>query len=110
MRRLWTDHMNIPSGETSLFIAIVAVGALAYLGSIAFDPLHPTPRAIAGYVCGAAIIAIGVIGLYIGGSFEVPLMLEGVYIFVPVRVGWIGLGFISLGVGAILLRQAFTRG
>jgi hypothetical protein len=96
--------------NTTLFGAILVVGVLAYVGSIAFDPSHPLPRLIVGYLCGTALILIGAGSFYFGAAFELPLVTSGVYFFDPLHMEWLGLGLVALFVGAMIVRQAYTRG
>lgn len=101
--------MDLLGHSSTLFTTILIVGALAYLGAIAFDPTHPAPRIIAGYVCGATTLAIGFVGLYYGASFEAPLALQGAYVFNALRMEWIALGLLAVVVGFLLVRQAIRR-
>lgn len=101
--------MNSMTYSSTLFGAILAVGVLSFLGTVAFDPMHPAPRVIAGYVCGAALILIGAFGMYYGASYELPLVLQGAYVFETFHMEWLGLGLISIVVGALILRQAYLR-
>ncbi len=101
--------MNSMISNTTLFGAILTVGALVYLGALAIDPTHPLLRLIVGYICGAALILIGVAGIYYGGSFELPLLYEGAYFFEPLHMLWFGLGVVALVVGTLIVRQAYYR-
>lgn len=98
--------MDVLGHSSTLFSTIVIVGVLAYLGAIAFDPTHPAPRIIAGYVCGFTMLVIGLVGLYYGASFEAPLALQGAYVFNPLRMEWIAVGALAVVVGFLLVRQA----
>ncbi len=102
-------NMNAMIYNATLFGAILLVGALSYLGTIAFDPTHPLPRLIAGYICGSALVLIGVAGIYYGASFELPLLLSGAYFFETQRMEWLGLGFLALIIGALIVRQSYHR-
>lgn len=95
--------------DSTLFGAILLVGALVYLGALAIDPTHPLLRLIAGYACGATLVLIGAGALYYGLSFELPLMLIGAYTFNVLRMEWIGLGVLALIVGMLVVRQSFRR-
>ncbi|HEX9039242.1 MAG TPA: hypothetical protein VF808_19840 [Ktedonobacterales bacterium] len=94
--------MNVMLSSTTLFLAIVVVGALAYVGSIAFDPAFPVPRALAGYLCSLLLAVIGGVGIYFGASFETPLIFEGAYFFETMHMAWLGLGAIAV-VAALLI-------
>lgn len=100
---------NIPSGQSTFIIVLVVVAALTFLGAVAFDPLPPTLRVAGGYFCAIVLILIGIGGLYLGCSFEVPLVFLGVYIFDPTSMAWIAIGAISFVVGAIILRQTYVQ-
>lgn len=95
--------------NTTLFLAIILVGALAYLGTVAFDPTHPTPRLIAGYFCGIVLTLIGLGSLYYGAAFEFPLIFDKFYYFDSVHMEWIGLGAMAFIVGVLCMRQAYYR-
>ena len=101
--------MNLMFYNSTLFGAILAVGALAYLGAVAFDPTHPLPRLIAGYVCGAALVLIGAGSFYFGAAFELPLAFSGVYFFESLHMEWLGLGLVAMLVGVVIMRQAYLR-
>ncbi len=101
--------MSAMISSTTLFGAILMAGSLVYLGTLAIDPVHPLLRVIVGYICGAALILIGVAGSFYGASFELPLLYEGAYYFDPFHMLWFGLGVVSLVVGALIVRQAFYR-
>lgn len=94
---------------SSLFLAVIAVGGLTYLGTVAFDPTHPMPRLIAGYVCGWALTLLGVGGLLFAAQFELPLLLQGLYYIDAFHLEWLGIGFLALIVGIVLIRQAYRR-
>jgi hypothetical protein len=101
--------MNITLTNSTLFLAIILVGALAYMGTIAFDPTHPAPRLIAGYLCGIALVFIGLGSLYYGAAFELPLIFDKVYLFETIHMEWLGLGAMAFIVGLLCMRQAFNR-
>ncbi len=101
--------MNLMLDNSALLGAVLVVGALSYIGALAFDPAYQAPRVIAGYVCGAALLLIGAAGMYYGASFELPLVLQGAYFFEASHMEWLGLGLISTVVGALLIRQAYLR-
>ena len=101
--------MNLTLTGSTLFLAIIVVGALAYLGTVAFDPTHPTPRVIAGYFCGAVLVFIGLGSLYYGAAYEIPLIFDKVYLFETIHMEWLGLGAMAFIVGILCMRQAFNR-
>lgn len=103
------EDMNEMMYNTTLFGAILAVGVLSYLGTVAFDPTHPLPRLIAGYICGTTLVLIGALGLYYGASFELPLLINGAYFFETLHMEWLGLGLVALIVGVLIMRQAYYR-
>jgi hypothetical protein len=100
---------TLMTDNSTLFAAIAAVGALAYLGVLAIDPSHPLPRLLTGYICGVALILIGVLAFYFGAAYELPLFFSGRYNFDALHMEWMGLGAIALIVGALTVRQAFLR-
>lgn len=95
--------------NSSLVLAIIAVGGLTYLGTVAFDPTHPTPRLVAGYVCGWALTLIGAGGLLFAAQFELPLLLQGLYVTDAIHMEWLAIGILALFVGAVIVRQAYRR-
>lgn len=97
------------SSDATLFGAIMVVGALAYLGALAFDPSYALARLIAGYLCGAALVVIGAGALYYGLAYEAPLIFIGVYQLDAMRMEWIGVGALALIAGVLVVRQAFRR-
>jgi|SRR5579859_1448563 len=101
--------MNVMYNNSTLFGAILAIGVLAYLGALAFDPAHPLPRLIAGYVCGAALVLIGAGSFYFGAAFELPLAFSGVYFFESLHMEWLGLGVLAMLIGVVIMRQAYLR-
>jgi hypothetical protein len=100
---------NVLDGQSTVIIALVLVAALTFLGAVAFDPLPPRLRVAGGYFCAILLVLIGIGGLYLGCSFEVPLVFLGVYIFDPTSMAWIAVGAISFIVGAIILRQTYVQ-
>ena len=101
--------MNFMFYNSTVFGAILVVGALAYLGTLAFDPSQPLPRLIAGYLCGTALVLIGAGSFYFGAAFLLPLALSGVYFFDMLHMEWLGLGLVAIIVGALIMRQSFRR-
>jgi hypothetical protein len=101
--------VTVPGGQTTIIIVLLLVAALTFLGAVVFDPLPSKLRMFCGYLCAGLLILIGLGGLYVGCSFEVPLVFQGIYIFDPISMGWIAIGAIALVVGAIILRQTYVH-
>ena len=101
--------MSFMLSNSTLFLTIIAVGGLVYLGTVAFDPTHPTPRVISGYVCGSALTLIGAISLAVVIQFYLPLLLQGVSLFEVLHMEWLGLGLMAFIVGIVIVRQAYRR-
>lgn len=101
--------VNVPGGQTTLIITILVVAGLTFLGAVALDPLPDFLRTFLGYLFSIVLIIIGFGGLFVGGAFEIPLAVQGIYVFDPMSMGWMAIGAVSFIIGAIQLRQTNLR-
>lgn len=93
--------------NSTLFVSIIIVAALAYIGTNVISPSNRSLRRLVGYVTGFALILIGAGGFYFGASKEVTLVLAHAYVFDLYRVEWIIVGALSIIVGLLLARQSY---
>lgn len=94
---------------STLIAAIIVIGALAYIGTIAISPSNIELRRLVGYLTSIALVVIGVGSFFFGASKEVLLILEKVYDFDVFRIEWMFVGLLAIIVGMLLARQSLRR-
>ena len=95
--------------NSTLIGSIIAVAALAYIGTNVVNPSNVQLRRFVGYLASAALILIGAGGFYFGASKQITLILAHVYIFDLYRIEWMVVGILALAVGLLLANQSLRR-
>lgn len=95
--------------NSTLIGAVIAIGALAYIGSNGISPTHLWLRRVVAYGAGIALVALGALAFYFGASKLLVLIYVKDFQFDVFRIEWTVIGALSLVAGFLLVRQGYRQ-
>ncbi len=95
--------------NSTLIGAIIAIGALAYIGSNGINPTLRWLRKIVAYGCGIVLVALGALAFYFGASKLLIMIYVKDFQFDVFRLEWTAIGALAIAAGFMLVRQAYQH-